>query len=78
MALQPAVFGMLTGDVCLLAGKVEDSIRMGGLAEIKTERVKAILSMLKEEQGKISLEYVRDMEDEDIKHELTRWGTGHL
>jgi len=69
---------MLTGDVCLLAGKVEDSIRMGGLAEIKTERVKAILSMLKEEQGKISLEYVRDMEDEDIKNELARWGTGHL
>lgn len=52
--------------------KVEDSIRMGGLAEIKTERVKAILSTLREERGKISLEYIRDMEDEDIKKELTR------
>lgn len=76
--MQRAVFGMLTGDVCPIAGKVEDSIRMGGLAEIKTERVKAILSMLKEERGKISLEYIRDMEDEDIKNELTRWGTGYL
>ena len=45
---------------------------MGGLAEIKTERIKAILSTLKEERGKISLEYIRDMEDEDIKSELTR------
>lgn len=76
--MQRAVFGMLTGKFCLIAGKVEDSIRMGGLAEIKTERIKAILSMLKEERGEISLEYVRDMEDEDIKNELTRWDTGHL
>ena len=56
----------------MTAGKVENSIRMGGLAEIKTERIKAILSTLKEEQGKISLEYIRDMEDEDVKNELTR------
>ncbi len=45
---------------------------MGGLAEIKTERIKAILSTLKQERGKISLEYIRDMEDDDIKNELTR------
>ena len=56
----------------MASGKVEDSIRMGGLAEVKTERVKAILSTLKEERGKISLEYIRDMEDEDVKTELTR------
>ncbi|CAK0784502.1 hypothetical protein CVIRNUC_007706 [Coccomyxa viridis] len=55
------------------SGKVEDSIRMGGLAEIKTERVKAILATLKQERGSISLEYIREMEDEELKAELTRF-----
>ena len=54
------------------SGRVEDSIRMGGLAEIKTERVKAILATLKQERGSISLEYIREMEDEELKAELTR------
>ena len=54
------------------SGKVEDSIRMGGLAEIKTERIKAILATLKQERGAISLEYIREMEDEELKAELTR------
>ena len=49
---------------------------MGGLAEIKTERIKAILATLKQEQGSISLEYIREMEDEELKAELTRWGSG--
>ena len=56
----------------MAAAKVEDAIRMGGLAEIKTERIKAILSTLREERGSLSLEYIRGMEDEDIKKELTR------
>ena len=45
---------------------------MGGLAEIKTERIKAILATLKQERGSISLEYIREMEDEELKAELTR------
>ena len=40
----------MTLHVCC-SGKVEDSIRMGGLAEIKTERIKAILATLKQERG---------------------------
>ena len=45
---------------------------MGGLAEIKTERIKAILATLKQERGAISLEYIREMEVEERKAELTR------
>ena len=56
-----------------LAGKVENSIRIGGLAEVKTQRIKTILSTLKEERGAISMEYIRSMADDDIKAELTRW-----
>lgn len=55
------------------SGKVEESIRMGGLAEIKTERIKAILTTLLEERGKICMEYLRDMSDDDIKAELSRF-----
>ena len=54
------------------SGKVEDLIKIGGLAEIKTERIKAILATLKQERGGISLEYIREMEDEELKAELTR------
>ena len=45
---------------------------MGGLADIKTERIKAILATLLQERGQICLEYLRDMQDEAIKVELTR------
>ena len=55
-----------------LPGKVEDSIRIGGLAEVKTQRIKTILSTLKDEHGVISMEYIRSMADDDIKAELTR------
>lgn len=46
---------------------------MGGLAEIKTQRIKAILATLLEEKGKICMEYLRDMSDEEIKAELFRY-----
>ncbi|BDA44814.1 Putative DNA glycosylase At3g47830 [Coccomyxa sp. Obi] len=55
------------------SGKVEESIRMGGLAEIKTERIKAILATLLEERGKICMEYLREMSDDAIKAELSRF-----
>ena len=34
-------------------GKVEAAIRMGGLADIKSERIKAILATLLQERGRI-------------------------
>ncbi|EIE21580.1 DNA glycosylase, partial [Coccomyxa subellipsoidea C-169] len=51
-------------------GKMEEAIRMGGLADIKAERIKAILATLLEERGKICMEYLREMSDDEIKAEL--------
>ena len=52
---------------------VEESIRSGGLAEIKTARLQFILQTLKEERGECSLEYVRDLDNDAIKAELGRF-----
>ncbi|XP_059065180.1 uncharacterized protein LOC131033396 isoform X2 [Cryptomeria japonica] len=52
---------------------VEDAIRCGGLAEIKTSRIKNILKSLLKEQGKICLEHLRNMPVEKIKAELCRF-----
>lgn len=52
---------------------VEDAIRCGGLAEIKTSRIKNILKSLLKEQGKICLEHLRNMPIEKIKAELCRF-----
>ncbi|KAK9862353.1 hypothetical protein WJX84_000490, partial [Apatococcus fuscideae] len=54
-------------------GGVEESIRVGGLAEIKTQRLKAILNTLVEERGEASMEYIRAMNDGEIKEELMRF-----
>ncbi len=45
---------------------------MGGLADIKAERIRAILATLLEERGKICMEYLREMSDDEIKAELSR------
>ena len=45
---------------------------MGGLADIKAERIKAILATLLEERGRICMEYIRDLSDDKIKAELSR------
>ena len=53
--------------------EVEEAIRSGGLAAIKTARVQVILNQLMEERGECSLEYLRVMETEAVKQELTRF-----
>ena len=52
---------------------VEEPIKMGGLAAIKTGRIQVILNTLKQERGECSMEYLRDLETEQIKKELTRF-----
>ncbi|KAA6427372.1 MAG: endonuclease III-like [Trebouxia sp. A1-2] len=52
---------------------VEESIKSGGLAAIKTERIKVILNTLKSERGECSLEHLQQSTDEDIKAELERF-----
>eukprot|EP00241_Pyramimonas_parkeae_P006984 CAMPEP_0114252028 /NCGR_PEP_ID=MMETSP0058-20121206/15603_1 /TAXON_ID=36894 /ORGANISM="Pyramimonas parkeae, CCMP726" /LENGTH=333 /DNA_ID=CAMNT_0001365905 /DNA_START=139 /DNA_END=1140 /DNA_ORIENTATION=+ len=53
--------------------EVIEAIRSGGLAEIKTHRIRSILQVLKDEQGELSLEYLRDMGDDEAKAELMRF-----
>ncbi|DBB08986.1 TPA: hypothetical protein ACH3X3_007617 [Trebouxia sp. C0006] len=52
---------------------VEESIKSGGLAAIKTERIKVILNTLKSERGECSLEHLQQRTDEEIKAELERF-----
>lgn len=52
---------------------VEDAIRCGGLAEIKTARILNILKALEQERGKLCLEYVRHMSVDEVKLELSRF-----
>ena len=51
---------------------VAESIRRGGLAEIKAKRIKAALKKIKEEQGEISLAALADMKKEQAMDYLLR------
>eukprot|EP00879_Flechtneria_rotunda_P011998 GHRR01012531.1.p1 GENE.GHRR01012531.1~~GHRR01012531.1.p1 ORF type:complete len:409 (+),score=103.16 GHRR01012531.1:906-2132(+) len=55
------------------AGTVEQAIKVGGLADIKAARIKAILNSLLEEHGVLDLEYLRTLPVEDIKQQLSRY-----
>ena len=52
---------------------VEESIKCGGLAEIKVARIQTILNTLREERGAACMEYLRDMDDDEAKRELGRF-----
>ncbi|MCO5552718.1 hypothetical protein L7F22_006235 [Adiantum nelumboides] len=52
---------------------VEDAIRCGGLAEIKTSRILSILRTLNLERGKLCLEYLHGLSTDEIKLELSRF-----
>lgn len=49
---------------------LEESIRSGGLAQIKAGRIHAILKTIRAEHGKLDLEYIREMDDEKAKEVL--------
>ncbi|KAK9814172.1 hypothetical protein WJX72_001606 [[Myrmecia] bisecta] len=53
-------------------GTVEEAIRVGGLADIKAARIKAILNTLLAERGSCCLEYLRALPDDQIKADLVR------
>lgn len=53
--------------------EIEDAIRVGGLAAIKCERIKALLTTVKEERGKICLEWLRNEQTETVKAFLSRF-----
>lgn len=52
---------------------LEKAVKCGGLAEIKIARIQVILNTLHEERGKACMEYLRDMDDEAVKKELSRF-----
>jgi endonuclease III len=53
--------------------KLEEAIRCGGLAQLKSKRIHSILKTLVEERGSPSLEYLRDLSNAQIKQELGRF-----
>jgi endonuclease-3 len=54
-------------------GKVEDAIKIAGLSKTRAERIIAMLSQVKAEQGTPSFEYIKELNDEEIKRELSRF-----
>lgn len=56
-----------TADPALVA----ESIRVGGLSEIKTKRIQNILNAVWEERNECSLEHLRSMENDEIKKYLS-------
>mmetsp|Transcript_46267 Transcript_46267/g.69796 ORF Transcript_46267/g.69796 Transcript_46267/m.69796 type:complete len:455 (-) Transcript_46267:55-1419(-) len=60
-------------EACDNIEKIENAIRVAGLAKTRSERIHSLLRTVKEERGSISMEYLRDMTDEEIKAELGRF-----
>lgn len=52
---------------------IEDAIRCGGLANRKAIRIHKILSQIHLERQSFSLEHLREMDDEDVITELTKY-----
>jgi len=52
---------------------IEASIRVAGLAKTRAQRIRELVRTVREEQGTISMEYLRDMTDGEIKQELSRF-----
>ena len=52
---------------------LEEVIRSAGLAKTKSERIYAMLKILKQERGSVSLEYLREYSDTDVKTDLSRF-----
>eukprot|EP00938_MAST-03A_sp_MAST-3A-sp1_P006444 g6444.t1 len=60
----------------ILSASLEDiakPIKCCGLADIRASRIKGMIEQIKLEKGEVSLEYVRDLTDDEIKKELTRF-----
>lgn len=55
----------------LPASSIERVVKVAGLGKQKSRAIKNVLSSLLNEKGKISLEYLKDMKDDDILVELT-------
>lgn len=52
-------------------GELAQTIRSGGLAEIKARRIENVLRLLMKEQGALSLDFLGDMDGKDVEKWLT-------
>jgi endonuclease-3 len=52
-------------------GQVIEAIRPGGLANTKAPRILAILRAIEEREGKLSLDFLRDLSDHEVRSYLT-------
>lgn len=50
--------------------KLANTIRVGGLANIKATRIKSILQVIKEKTGALNLDYLKKMSNEEALNEL--------
>jgi endonuclease III len=55
------------------ASQLEQVIRSAGLAKTKSERIYAMLKTIKKERGVVSLDYLRDYSDANVKADLSRF-----
>jgi len=53
--------------------KLEDSIRVAGLAKTRSERIYAMLKKVKENRGAPCFNYLTEMSDEDVKKDLSKF-----
>lgn len=51
--------------------EIAETIRSGGLAEIKADRIKSVLSLLSRQRGDLSLDFLGEMELRDAERWLT-------
>ena len=52
---------------------IEDAIRVAGLAKTRAQRIQDMLRLVKQERGHANLDYIRDLNDEEVKRELSRF-----
>jgi endonuclease III len=53
--------------------KIKNLIKICGLADTKSKDIKALLKQIKSERGKIELDYLKKLSDEDVYAELTKY-----
>ncbi len=53
------------------AGQVADAIRCGGIADQKARRIQQILAAIREREGRIDLDRLRDLDDAAVEEYLT-------
>lgn len=52
---------------------LEDAIRVAGLAKTRAQRIYDLLHKVNQKQGEPSLDYLKEMSDDDIKTELSQF-----